>query len=176
MYKVSCEFDKQKVIKMNKSIDKGAIISSICMCALLLVIGAITLVMGLTEEKINWLSVAIGGFACIFSIFPVINTISTSKKGLENAVKQTGVETTPLKIEYVFKEKRIEVKQYKGDTVKEETIMFKNVASLKKTKYGISFYLDDGVMYYFEYGDIVVGTVEQILALFKKNNVKVPKM
>ena len=72
-------------------------------------------------------------------------------------------------------EQSIEVKQYKGDDIKEDTIMFKNVASLKKTKEGVSFYLQDGVMYYFEYDDILVGTPEQILNLFKKNGIKVPK-
>ena len=175
MYKASSVFDKEKVIKMNKSLDKGSIISSIVLCAVLFAIGVLTLVLGVLEEKTNWLSIIIGAFACVFSIFPIISTLSTSKKGFENAVKEMGVETAPLKIEYVFKEKRIEIKQYKGDEYKEETIMMKNVATLRKTKDGISFCLEDGVMYYFEYADILVGSAEQIVALFKRNGVVIKK-
>ena len=175
MYKASSVFDKEKVIKMNKSLDKGSIISSIVLCVVLFAIGVLTLVLGILEEKINWLSIIIGAFACVFSIFPIISTFSTSKKGLENAVKEMGVETAPLKIEYVFKEKRIEIKQYKGDEYKEETIMMKNVATLRKTKDGISFTLEDGIMYYFEYEDILVGSQEQIIALFKRNGVVIKK-
>ena len=175
MYKVYSVFDKEKVIKMNKSIDKGSIVSSTLLCVVLFAIGVITLIMGILEEKTNWLSIVIGAFACVFAFFPIISIRATSKKGLENAIRETGVEHTELKIEYLFKEKRIEVKQYKGDDIKEDTIMFKNVASLKKTKEGVSFYLQDGVMYYFEYDDILVGTPEQILNLFKKNGIKVPK-
>lgn len=172
MYKVYSVFDKERVIKMNKSLDKGSLTTSIVLCAVLFLIGAFTFVMGIVEEKTNWFSIILGAGACIFSVFPLISSIKTSKKGLENAVKEMGVEVSPLKIEYLFKEKRIEVKQIKGDIVKEETIMFKNVATLKKTKQGVAFYLEDGVMYYFDYTDVLVGTPEQILKLFQKNNVK----
>ena len=53
MYKASSVFDKEKVIKMNKSLDKGSIISSIVLCAVLFAIGVLTLVLGVLEEKIN---------------------------------------------------------------------------------------------------------------------------
>ncbi len=175
MYRISSTFDKEKVIKMNKNIDKGSIITSIVLCVVLFLLGVFTLVMGLVEEKTNWISIIVGAFACVFSIFPIISSINTSKKGLENAIKQMCVETSPLKIEYVIKEKRIEVKQFKGEKVEEVTIMLKNVATLKKLKEGLSFYLDDGVMYYFDYADILVGTPEQIIKLFQRNNVKIVK-
>ncbi|MBO5851126.1 MAG: hypothetical protein J6R29_02200 [Clostridia bacterium] len=160
---------------MNKNIDKGSIITSIVLCVILFALGVFTLVMAFLEEKINWISIIVGAFAIVFSIIPIFSSISTSKKGLENAIKQMGVETSPLKIEYVLKEKRIEVKQFKGETVEEETIMFKNVATLKKLKEGLSFYLENGVMYYFDYSDILVGTPEQIIKLFQRNCVKIVK-
>lgn len=175
MYKVYSVFDKDKVIKMNKGIEKSSILTSVALCIVLFILGVVTLILGLTEEKVNWLSIVIGAVACVFSVFPLIGSITTAKKGLENAIKQMGVETSTLKIEYVIKEKRIEVKQFKGDNVIEDTIMFKNVASLKKTKDGICFYLENGLMYYFEYNDVVVGTVDQILSVFKRNGIKIPK-
>ena len=172
MYKISSVFDKDKVVKMNKTIDKGSIITSIILCVVLFALGVVTLVLGIVEDKINWISIIVGAFACVFSIFPIISSITTSKKGLENAIKQMGVETSPLKIEYVIKEKRMEIKQFKGEIVEEKTVMLKNVATFRKLKEGLAFYLEDGVMYYFDYADILVGTPEQIAKLFLRNGVK----
>ncbi len=175
MYKVISNYDKQKVEKMNKATLKKSIITSIVLAVLLVAVGVWNIVSGLTAEKINWLSVIVGAFACVICVLPLWNSIKTSKTGVQNAVKEMGVDKAELKIEYLFKEKRIEIKKEQGNSVILDTIMFKNVTLLKKTNQGLAFYLQDNTMYFFDYNDIVVGTKEQIVSLFTKNGISIKK-
>lgn len=175
MYKVISNYDKQKVEKMNKATLKKSIVTSSVLAVLLVAVGTWNIVSGLTAEKINWLSVIVGAFACVICVLPLWNSIKTSKTGVQNAVKEMGVDKADLKIEYLFKEKRIEIKKEQGDSVILDTIMFKNVTLLKKTNQGLAFYLQDNTMYFFDYNDVVVGTKEQIISLFTKNGISIKK-
>ncbi len=175
MYKVICSYDKEKVVKKNKATLKKSLVVSVVLAFLLVAVGVWNIVFALTENKINWLSLVVGVFACLFSAVPIFNAIKTSNRETENVVKQMGVDKDVLNIEYVFKDRRIEVKKEQGEKVELDTIMFKNVTTLKKSKDGFAFIMQDGTTYFFDNEDIVEGTEQQIVALFSKNGISIKR-
>ena len=66
MYKVICSYDKEKVVKKNKATLKKSLVVSVVLAFLLVAVGVWNIVFALAENKINWLSLVIGVFACLF--------------------------------------------------------------------------------------------------------------
>ena len=112
------------------------------------------------------MSLIIGILVLLFCLWPTLNAIKTGKKLVQNAVRDMHVEEHSLTIEYTFKEKRIEITATQNDTVQNETLMIKNVTNLKVEKNGVGICVGDD-MYYIENDDIVSGTRQMLLRIFK---------
>ena len=83
------------------------------------------------------------------------------------------VEDGPIEIEYIFKEKKVEVTTVKNDVAKMKTIMYKNISHAKIDGKGIAIYLYGDNMFYIYDSDFVEGTKQKLAVIFSKLGIKV---
>ncbi len=84
-----------------------------------------------------------------------------------------GVLNGKMEIEYLFKDKKIEISVTKDGSVNHDTIMIKNLSHAKTNKNGIAIYLNSGEMYYIDNSEFIDGDRLTLINLLTKNNVKI---
>ena len=173
MVKVKCYYDKEKVIKITKSTQIKSLILSIILTIVMLVLGIMNLVSSLGKEKTDYLGLVLSIIIILLSIVPLISSIKNFKTSGLDAIKEMGLENSSISIEFLFKEKRIEVLTTRNDETKLKTVMIKNIHLVKVDNKGISIYLNQDDMFYIYNEEIVEGNKQQLISIFVKNGIKV---
>lgn len=173
MIKVKSYFDKEKVIKITKQAQLKSLIMSLILAVIMVVIATINFVTAITKEEIDWISLVISGVIIVVTIFLLVSALKTYKYGTISAVKDMHVEDGPIEIEYIFKEKKVEVTTVKNDVAKMKTIMYKNISHAKIDGKGIAIYLYGDNMFYIYDSDFVEGTKQKLAVIFSKLGIKV---
>lgn len=173
MVKVKCYYDKEKVIKITKSTQIKSLILSIILACAMLALGVMNLVSSLTKEKTDYIGLVLSIVILVLSIVPLISSIRNFKNSGYDAVKEMGIETSPLEMEFLFKEKRIEVSTTRKGETTLKTVMIKNINHVKVDGKGISIYLNTTDMFYIYNDEIVEGNKQQLISIFVRNGIKV---
>ena len=79
-----------------------------------------------------------------------------------------------LILEFVIKEKKIELKAIQNGEEQNDTILIRNLSLIKTHADGIGIYLNEN-MYYICNDEIVVGDMEMLLRIFKNAGIKIKK-
>ncbi len=173
MIKVKCYYDKEKVMKITRSTQIKSLILSLVLSCIMLGLGIFNLITSISKEKIDWFGFALSIVIIIISVFPLVSSLKNLKVGGYDAVKEMGVEKSPLEMEFVFKEKRIEVSTTRNGETKLTTIMIKNIYQVKVDGKGLSIYVNNNEMFYIYNEEIVEGSKQRLISLFVNNGVKV---
>ena len=173
MIKVKSYFDKEKVIKITKQAQLKSLIMSLILAVVMIVIASINLVSALSKQDKDWLGLAFSGVIVVVTILLIRSTIKTYKYNVLNAVKDMHVEDSPIEIEYIFKEKKVEVTTVKDEVAKMKTVLYKNISHAKIDGKGIAIYLYGDNMFYIYDTDFVEGSKQKLAVIFSKLGIKV---
>lgn len=174
MIKVQSHYDREKISSLAKKTQNKTLIVSILLSLVLFALGVVNVYSAINNaDGVQIFSLIVGIIVSLFSLYPIISVIKTGKNSIERAVIEMNVENSPILIEYVFKEKRIEIAVTKDGSTKLDTIMMKNVAKIRNSKEGVAIYLGNGSMYYILNNEFVEGDKEKLISLFKHNNILV---
>ncbi|MBR6737123.1 MAG: hypothetical protein IKL82_02015 [Clostridia bacterium] len=168
-------YNKDKVIRMGKKMRNRSMIGAIIFSVLLVAMGVFNVVIALTQESgPNWLATALGVVVALLSFYPIYKAINTNKKNVEETIKSMRLNKGDLTLEFLIKEKRIEITATQNETVQTETLMIKNVTGVRPEKEGVGICVGED-MYYIENGDIVQGNREMLLNIFKRAGFNIKK-
>ena len=175
MVKAVCVYNIDKVKKMSSKIRNRSMITTILLSIMLAFMGVYSCVTGLMDkEGIRWASVGLGALIALFSAYPVITTIGTNKKNLKETIKQMGLDKGELTLEFLIKEKKMEIKATQGEEIQTSTILNRNVTLVKRQKQGTGIYFGEDM--YFIYDDeIIEGSVKELLHIYEKLDIKIKK-
>ena len=171
MIRATSYYDKEKIEKMAKDMQRKTIWSSLLLTIILLIMGIVNIVYFFTENNVFSLIVGIGAVA--FSVYPIISAFKTNKNSVKRAVEDMGVENGSLEISYEFKEKRAEISLTREGETTLDTLMYKNVSYVKVNKDGLGIYFTNGDMYYIYNDDFTEGSKERLISLFAHNKITV---
>lgn len=171
MVKASSYYDKAKIEKMAKDMQRKTIWSSILLSVILLIMGIVNIVYFFTDDNIFSLIVGIG--ASLFAVYPIVSALKTNKNSVKKAVEDMGVENGSMEISYEFKEKRAEISLTKDGETKLDTLMYKNIDYVKINKDGIGIYFTNGDMYYIYNDDFTLGNKQNLISLFAHNKITI---
>ena len=79
-----------------------------------------------------------------------------------------------LTLEFVIKEKKMEVKATQLDKVQTETVLIRNLSLIKVHRDGLGIYQNDN-MYFINDSEIVSGNKDMLLRIFKNAGIKIKK-
>ena len=173
MIVVKSYFDKEKVIKITKKTQLKSLVTSLILAVVMLVIAAINFVKAFFNDKIDWISLVFSGVIILVTFLLLKSTLKTYKYSTINAVKDMHVEDSPIEIEYLFKEKKVEVTTTKDGIAKMKTVMYKNISHAKIDSQGIAIYLNGYNMFYVYDTDFVEGTKQRLAVIFSRLGIKV---
>lgn len=175
MVKAVSVYNKDRVVKMGKTMRNKGLITSILLSVALVILGAFLAVFALNQEKgPNWLSFALGIGVALLSFYPIYKSYKTNKKNVEETIKSMKLNRGELQLEFVIKEKRIEITATQNDTVENQTLMIKNVTSVRPDKQGVAICVGED-MYYILDEDITYGTRDMLLNTFKNAGFEIKK-
>ncbi|MBE5743349.1 MAG: hypothetical protein E7358_01365 [Clostridiales bacterium] len=166
MVKAICEYNDEKIKKMMKPLKVKAYVTAFLFSAVFLAMGAIS-VIGALKDGINWVTLILGGVVCLGAIYPPISTYLTQKKNYKASYEAMQLHKGDLVLEMVFKEKRLEVTTSQGDEVQNETVLLRNVTSVRANKEGVAIYIGED-MYFIYNDDIDFGSREELLRIFER--------
>ncbi len=174
MVRAVSEYNTEKLSKMSKYFMRKAFATAVFFGVVLLAIGIVTVVVALSAEKKNWVSIVLGFVVCLGSLYPIISTVITQKKNHRETVKAMQLDKGDLRIDITFKEKKMEITTSQAGEVQNESVLMRNVSKIRTNKDGLGIYIGKD-MYYIFNDEIVLGTREELLRLFQKLNVSIGK-
>ncbi len=167
MIKVQSFYSKEKLNDLSKSSTGKSLIASFALAAAMIAFGVYNLVSGIRGSKM--LEIILG--ATMFAAaLPIVSAVKNRKQAKK---EETSTETKDMAIDYIFKEKRAEITIKKGDTVTNTTLMYKYITKVERRKTAVFIYVNTGTTYYIEEKDIVEGTLDGLLKLFRDQEVLV---
>ena len=174
MVRAVSDYNVEKISKMSKHFMRKALVTAVFFGVVLLAVGIVTVVVALSREERNWVSIVLGFVVCFGSLYPIISTVISQKKNHRETVKAMQLDKGDLRIEITFKEKKMEITTTQADEVQNESVLMRNVSKVRTNKDGLGIYIGKD-MYYIFNDEIVLGTREELLRLFKKLNVSIGK-
>ena len=91
-----------------------------------------------------------------------------------NVLKAMELEKGDLTLEFLFKEKKIELTAIQNGESQEDTILIRNLTLIKTHADGIGIYLDEN-MYYIRNEEIISGDKDMLLRIFKNAGIPIKK-
>ena len=173
MIKVKSYFDKEKVIKITKQAQLKSLIMSLILAVVMVVIAVINFITAISREEIDWFSLVFSFIIIVVTVLLLRSALKTYKYSAINAVKEMHVEDSPIELEYLFKEKKVEVTTVKNEVAKMKTVMYKNISHAKIDGKGIAIYLYGDNMFYIYDTDFVEGDKRRLAVIFTKLGIKV---
>ena len=173
MIKVKSYFDKEKVTKITKEAQLKSLVMSLILAVVMVAIAIINFTMAITQEEINWFKLVFSIVILVVTFFLLKSALKTYKYSAINAVKEMHVEDSPIELEYIFKDKKVEVTTTKDDVAKVKTVMYKNITQAKIDGKGIAIYLNNNEMFYVYDSDFVEGNKQKLAVMFSKLGIKV---
>ncbi len=175
MVKAICRFNAEKVKKMSVRLRNKTLIGSAILGAILLFLGVFNIISAFSREDAQkWLFLILGILICIFAFYPLISGIFTHKKNYKDTLEAMQLDKGDVILEFLIKEKKIELKATQNDEVSLDTILIRNLNLIKVHHDGIGIYLGEN-MYYICNDEIVQGTRESLLRIFKNAGILIKK-
>lgn len=168
MIKVQSFYSKEKLNDLSKSSTGKSLIASFALAAVMIAFGVYNLVSGIRGSKM--LEIILGATMFAAAALPIVSAVKNRKQAKK---EETSTETKDMAIDYIFKEKRAEITIKKGDTVTNTTLMYKYITKVERRKTAVFIYVNTGTTYYIEEKDIVEGTLDGLLKLFRDQEVLV---
>ena len=173
MVKVKSYFDKEKVIKITKQAQLKSLIMSLILAFVMVVIAIMNFVTAINKEEMDWFGLVFSVIIIVVTFFLLVSALKTYKYSAINAVKEMHVEDGPIELEYIFKEKKVEVTTVKNEVAKMKTVMYKNISHVKIDGKGIAIYLNGDNMFYVYDTDFVEGNKQNLAVTFSRLGIKV---
>ena len=173
MITVKSYFDKEKVLKITKQTQIKSFVLTIILAIVMVGVATFNLISAFSKDDIDWISVVFSVVILVVTVLLLRSSIKTFKYSGLNAVKEMHVEDGPIELEYIFKEKKVEVTTTKNDVAKVKTVMYKNITHAKIDGKGIAIYLNNNDMFYVYDTDFVEGSKQKLAVMFSKCNIKV---
>ena len=126
------------------------------------------------QEVQKWIFLILGIAISLFAFYPIITAIITNKKNYRDTLEAMSLDKGELILEFVIKEKKIELKAIQNGEEQNDTILIRNLSLIKTHADGIGIYLNEN-MYYICNDEIVVGDMEMLLRIFKNAGIKIKK-
>lgn len=168
MIKVQSFYSKEKLNDLSKSSTGKSLIASFALAAAMVGFGVFNLVTGIRGVKT--LEIILGATMIAAAALPIVSAIKNRKQAKK---EESSVDNQDMAIDYIFKEMRAEITVKKGDTVTNSTLMYKYVTKVERRKTALFIYVNTGITYYIEEKDIVDGTMDGLVKLFKDQQVLV---
>ena len=175
MVKAVCRFNEEKVKKMSKRMRVSSILTSLVMSLIILAMGAVNIISSFKQQEVQkWVFLILGIVISLFAFYPIITAISTNKKNYRDTLEAMSLDKGELILEFVIKEKKIELKAIQNGEEQNDTILIRNLSLIKTQKEGVGIYLNEN-MYFICNDEIVVGNMETLLRIFKNAGIKIKK-
>ena len=175
MVKAVCTYNEEKVKKMTKGFRNKTIFGSIVFCIVVFAMGVVNITSSISAVGgLKWLFLIMGIIICLFSFYPLISGIYTHKRNYRETIKAMELEKGDLTLEFLFKEKKIELTAIQNGESQEDTILIRNLTLIKTHADGIGIYLDEN-MYYIRNEEIVSGDKDMLLRIFKNAGIPIKK-
>ena len=175
MVKAVCHYNEETVKQMTKKFRNRTIVGSAVFCVVLFTMGVVNIVSSFSQdETYKWLLFGLGIIICLFSFYPLISGIYTHKKNYRDTIKAMQLDKGDLTLEFIIKEKRIELTAIQAGEAQEDTILIRNLSYVKTHSDGIGIYLDEN-MYYIRNEQIVSGSKEMLIRIFENAGIDVKK-
>ena len=173
MVKAVCRFNEEKVKKMSRRMRISSILTSLLMTVIILVMGILNIVSSFKQTDVQkWVFLILGIAISIFSFYPLVTAIITNKRNYRDTLEAMSLDKGELILEFVIKEKKIELKAIQNGEEQNDTILIRNLSLIKTQKEGIGIYLNEN-MYYIFNEDIVLGDRDMLLRIFKNAGIKI---
>ena len=173
MIRAKSYFDKEKVIKITKDAQIKSFVMSLILSVLMVGISVFNMITAFTGEEIDWFSLVLSVIILVVTFLLIRSTLKSFNTSGKQAVKEMNVEYSPIEIEYVFKEKRIEITTTKDEVVSLKTIMVKNLDQAKVDSKGVALHLNTGSMFYIYNDDFIEGNKQKLIAHLANSGIKV---
>lgn len=175
MVKAVCRFNEEKVKKMSRRMRISSILTASLMSLIILVMGVVNVISSFKQQEIQkWIFLILGIAISLFAFYPIITAIITNKKNYRDTLEAMNLDKGELILEFVIKEKKIELKAIQNGEEQNDTILIRNLSLIKTHADGIGIYLNEN-MYYICNDEIVVGDMEMLLRIFKNAGIKIKK-
>ena len=111
MVKAVCRFNEEKVKNMSKRMRNSTLFGSIMFTVFILIVGVYNVYVSFSNEGVTkWIFFVLGILVSLFSVYPIISTIITNKRNYKDTIKAMELDKGELVLEFVIKEKKIELK------------------------------------------------------------------
>ena len=117
-------------------------------------------------------SIVLGAIICVFSFYPTASTLATHKKNYEETLTAMNLDKGDLTLDFTIKEKKIELRAIQAGEEEVATMLIRNFSQVKVNKDGVGLYINEN-MYYIENDEIVLGSKEELLKIFKNAKVTI---
>lgn len=175
MVKAVCRFNEDKVKKMSKRMRNSTLFGSIILGILILIMGLFNIVSALRQEGVTkWVFIVLGILISLFSCYPIISSLITNKRNYRETIKAMELDKGELVLEFLIKEKKIELKAIQNGEEQNDTILVRNLSLIKTHSDGVGIYLNEN-MYYICDDEIVSGDREMMLRIFKNAGIQIKK-
>lgn len=175
MVKAVCRFNEEKVKKMSRRMRISSMITASLMSLIILIMGVVNVISSFKQQEVQkWIFLILGIAISLFAFYPIITAIITNKKNYRDTLEAMSLDKGELILEFVIKEKKIELKAIQNGEEQNDTILIRNLSLIKTHADGIGIYLNEN-MYYICNDEIVVGDMEMLLRIFKNAGIKIKK-
>ncbi len=175
MVKAVCRFNEEKVKKMSRRMRISSMLTASLMSLIILVMGVVNVISSFKQQEVQkWIFLILGIAISLFAFYPIITAIITNKKNYRDTLEAMSLDKGELILEFVIKEKKIELKAIQNGEEQNDTILIRNLSLIKTHADGIGIYLNEN-MYYICNDEIVVGDMEMLLRIFKNAGIKIKK-
>ena len=174
MVRAVCNYNKDKVKNMTTKMRNKTLIGAIIFNALFLFMGIFNIVTSISsgEGIQKWLFIVLGAIICVFSFYPTASTLATHKKNYEETLTAMNLDKGDLTLDFTIKEKKIELRAIQAGEEEVATMLIRNFSQVKVNKDGVGLYINEN-MYYIENDEIVLGSKEELLKIFKNAKVTI---
>ena len=175
MVKAVCRFNEETVKTMSKKFRNRTLSGAILLSVLVLVMGVSTIITAFSNDEVQKIIfIILGSLFSLFSLYPIISTVYTHKKNYRETIKAMELDKGELTLEFIIKEKKIELKAIQNGEEQNDTILIRNLSYVKTHSDGVGIYLNEN-MYYIRNEEIVSGDRDMMIRIFENAGIEIKK-
>ena len=175
MVKAVCRFNEETVKTMSKKFRNRTLSGAILLSVPVLVMGVSTIITAFSNDEVQKIIfIILGSLFSLFSLYPVISTVYTHKKNYRETIKAMELDKGELTLEFIIKEKKIELKAIQNGEEQNDTILIRNLSYVKTHSDGVGIYLNEN-MYYIRNEEIVSGDRDMMIRIFENAGIEIKK-
>ena len=175
MVKAVCRFNEETVKTMSKKFRNRTLSGAILLSVPVLVMGVSTIITAFSNDEVQKIIfIILGSLFSLFSLYPIISTVYTHKKNYRETIKAMELDKGELTLEFIIKEKKIELKAIQNGEEQNDTILIRNLSYVKTHSDGVGIYLNEN-MYYIRNEEIVSGDRDMMIRIFENAGIEIKK-